>query len=90
MSALTLLHSRCQIMLNLRDVVEIDVNGETNQLKVEQIYRGAALKNDSVAKEWMFVELSEEFTMTKDLFEVVWREAALSSPPVKESGSTFG
>jgi hypothetical protein len=62
--------------LDLRDVVEVDINGETNQIEVEQIYRGAALKNDSVAKEGMFVELIEEFTKTKDLFQVVWWEAS--------------
>jgi hypothetical protein len=61
--------------LDLRDVVEIDINGETNQIKVEQIYRGTALKNDSVAKEGMLVELSEELTKMKDCFQVVWWEA---------------
>lgn len=62
--------------LDLRDVVEVDINGETNQDKAEQIYRGAALKNDSVAKERMLVELSEEFTKTKDLLQVVWWEVS--------------
>ena len=63
------------LAIGLRNVVEIDVNGEPNQVKVEQIYRGAALQNDSVAKEGMLVELSEEFTKPKELFQVVWREA---------------
>src|ERR1700678_3742235 len=61
--------------VDLRNVVEIDVHGEPNQVKVEQIYRGTALQNDSVAKEGMLVELSEEFTKPKELFQVVWREA---------------
>jgi hypothetical protein len=62
--------------LDLRDVVEIDINGETNQVKVEQIYRGTALKNDSLAKEGVLVELGKHFTKTKDLFQAVRWEAA--------------
>jgi hypothetical protein len=61
--------------VDLRNVVEVDIHGETNQVKVEQIYRGTAFKNDSVAKEGVLVEFSEEFTKTKNLFEVVRWEA---------------
>src|SRR5580704_3411414 len=62
--------------VDLRNVVEIDINGEPNQVKVEQIYRGATFKNDSVAKERMLVKFSEEFSKTKSLFEAVWWEAS--------------
>ena len=63
------------LSLDVRDIVEIDINGETNQVKAEQIDGGAALQHEPVAQGEMLVELGKEFTKTKNLFQVVGWEA---------------
>lgn len=75
--------------IDVRDVVQIDVHGEACQVEVEQVERGAALENEFVAKEGMFVKLGEQFSKTKELLEVVGLKAGCFRERMKSCGIEF-
>lgn len=40
--------------INLGDVVQVDIDGQTGQIEIEEIDRGTTLENQSIAKEGVF------------------------------------
>lgn len=50
------------LAIDMRDVIQIDVNGESSQAEVEEVERGAALQDELALKERMFVKLNEQLT----------------------------
>ena len=62
---------------SVRDVVQIDIHGESCQFEIEKVKGCAALQHQLAFEEWVFVEFGEKFPQPEHFLEVIGGESCV-------------